>query len=53
MNKKSKYGSKMKGGRTVKNTKYSSKMSKMMGGRTVPTFNEVAKMKTGGKVQLV
>ncbi len=50
MNKKSKYGSKMKGGRTVKNTKYSSKMSKLMGGKTVPTFNEVAKMKTGGKV---
>ena len=40
----------MKSGKTVKNTKYSSKMSKMMGGKTVPTFNEVAKMKTGGKV---
>tara|TARA_A100000172_G_scaffold61013_1_gene40442 strand:+ start:285 stop:578 length:294 start_codon:yes stop_codon:yes gene_type:complete len=51
MSKKSKYGSKMKGGRTVKNTKYSSKMSKMMDGRSVPTFNEVIKMKTGGKVQ--
>jgi hypothetical protein len=51
MNKKSKYGSKMKGGRTVKNTKYSSNMSKMMDGRSVPTFNEVIKMKTGGKVQ--
>ena len=39
MAKKSKYSSKMKGGR---NTKYSSKMT--------PTFNEVIKKKTGGKV---
>ena len=48
--KKSKYSSKMKNGKT---TKYS---SKMRGGRTskqskmTPTFNEVIKKKTGGKV---
>lgn len=48
MNKKSKYGSKMKGGRTVKNTKYSSKMSK---GMTVPNFQDtvIKKMFSGGK----
>ena len=47
MSKKSKYGSKMKGGRTVKNTKYSSKMSK---GMTVPNFQDtvIKKMFTGG-----
>jgi len=50
MAKKSKYSSKMKNGKT---TKYS---SKMRGGRTskqskmTPTFNEVIKKKTGGKV---
>lgn len=48
MNKKSKYGSKMKGGRTVKNTKYSSKMSK---GMTVPNFQDtvIKKMFLGGR----
>ena len=48
MSKKSKYGSKMKGGRTVKNTKYSSKMSK---GMTVPNFQDtvIKKMFSGGK----
>ena len=47
MSKKSKYGSKMKGGRTVKNTKYSSKMSK---GMTVPNFQDtvIKKMFSGG-----
>ncbi len=47
MNKKSKYGSKMKGGKTVKNTKYSSKMSK---GMTVPNFQDtvIKKMFSGG-----
>ena len=38
--KKSKYSSKMRGGR--KATKYSSKMT--------PTFNELVKKKTGGRV---
>ena len=42
---KSKYSSKMRGGR--KATKYSSKMKK---GSMTPTFNEVIKKKTGGKV---
>ena len=50
MNKKSKYGSKMKGGRTVKNTKYSSKMSK---GMTVPNFQDtvIEKMFSGGTLK--
>jgi len=49
--KKSKYSSKMRGGRkspnSMKNTKYSSMMKK---GTTVPSFNEVVQKKTGGKV---
>lgn len=56
MARNSKYASKMKAGKKMengKNTKYS---SKMRGGRTskqsqmTPTFNEVIKKKTGGKV---
>tara|TARA_R100001443_G_scaffold87136_1_gene93703 strand:+ start:578 stop:739 length:162 start_codon:yes stop_codon:yes gene_type:complete len=53
MAKKSKYSSKMKGGR---NTKYSSKMrggrrsGSKMSSKMTPTFNEVIKKKTGGKV---
>lgn len=61
MAKTSKYGSKMKGARKVenKNTKYSSKMrggrrsgqrSSKMSSKMTPTFNELVKMKTGGKV---
>ena len=46
--KKSKYSSKMKNG--GKTSKYSSKMKGMMKGKTVPTFNEVVKKKTGGKL---
>ena len=46
--KKSKYSSKMRGGRrTPKNTKYSSMMKK---GTTVPSYNEVVKKKTGGQI---
>ena len=62
MAKTSKYGSKMKGARKVENkkSKYSSKMrggrrsgdkmSSKMSSKMTPTFNELVKMKTGGKV---
>ena len=61
MAKTSKYGSKMKGARKVenKNTKYSSKMrggrrsgqrSSKMSSKMTPTFNELVKKKTGGRV---
>ena len=59
--KMSQYGSKMKGARKVENkkSKYSSKMrggrrsgqrSSKMSSKMTPTFNELVKMKTGGKV---
>lgn len=47
MTKKSKYASKMKGG---KNTKYSSKMRGGKNTKMTPTFNEVIKKKVGGRV---
>tara|TARA_R100000231_G_scaffold54210_1_gene45567 strand:+ start:876 stop:1073 length:198 start_codon:yes stop_codon:yes gene_type:complete len=65
MAKTSKYGSKMKGGKTTKysskmkggkNTKYSSKMrggrrsGSKMSSKMTPTFNELVKKKTGGRV---
>lgn len=56
--KMSKYGPKMKSARKVenKNTKYSSKLrggrrsGDKMSSKMTPTFNELVKMKTGGKV---
>ena len=61
MAKTSKYGSKMKGARKVENkkSKYSSKMkggktpgqrSSKMSSKMTPTFNELVKKKTGGRV---
>tara|TARA_R100001015_G_scaffold19000_2_gene14053 strand:- start:1011 stop:1181 length:171 start_codon:yes stop_codon:yes gene_type:complete len=56
MAKTSKYASKMKAGKKMKNDKNTKYSSKMRGGRTskqskmTPTFNEVIKKKTGGKV---